>query len=464
MTDKVPRAGPVLGPVAVALEAAHVRDVGVLAAVSGGVDSMVLLDVLVRLQSRLGLRLAVGHVHHGLRAGSADQDAALVKGVAGRYGVPCFIEHLNASARPRGASVETWARDARYAALEAQRRVAGAEWIVTAHSRNDQAETVLLNLLRGTGPRGLAGIPVRRGHILRPLLHVPRSAIAAYAGQHGMAFREDPSNRSTAYRRNQIRHLLIPVLARYNPRIVDALAEQAKEMREDDAVLEALAETIVDRAVRGKTGQAEVNVAALSGAAPALQRRVVVAAFRQASGGRQGLTRRHVARLLQLLQKPDGSTGLPEGLTAVREDDRLVIRSDPASTPRPRIPRQPVLLRPGVWTAFGPARIRLRPVTTPTIGRGGVREVFGPAILEAPLSIRAWQPGDRFQPLGVRGTKKLQDFFVDLKVPKAARAEVPLVCAGDTIAWVVGHRIAEPFRYRGERRACIAEYRVVDHV
>ncbi len=90
--------------------------------------------------------------------------------------------------------------------------------------------------------------------------------------------------------------------------------------------------------------------------------------------------------------------------------------------------------------------------------------MFGPAILEAPLSIRAWQPGDRFQPLGVRGTKKLQDFFVDLKVPKAARAEVPLVCAGDTIAWVVGHRIAEPFRYRGERRACIAEYRVVDHV
>src|SRR5512143_2496564 len=146
---------------------------------------MVLLHVLARLAPRLGVALHVAHIHHGLRGRSADRDAALVAAEAARYALPISVERLSAEARGRGTSVQAWARAARYARLEAIRRRVRAAWVLTAHNRNDQAETVLLNLLRGAGPRGLAGIPAIRERILRPLLGVSRTEIERYAGARG---------------------------------------------------------------------------------------------------------------------------------------------------------------------------------------------------------------------------------------------------------------------------------------
>ena len=171
---------------------------------------MVLLHALVRLGPRFDLHLHVAHIHHGLRGRSADLDAALVAAEAARHGLSVSVERLTAATRPRGVSVQVWARESRYASLDTIRKRVRAAWIVTAHTRNDQAETILLNILRGTGPRGLAGIPGVRNRILRPLLGVSRLEIEAYAGRHGVPFREDPSNTSVAYRRNRIRHQLLP--------------------------------------------------------------------------------------------------------------------------------------------------------------------------------------------------------------------------------------------------------------
>jgi len=445
-------------------------------AVSGGVDSMVLLDVLVRLASRLDLQLHVAHIHHGLRGASADRDAALVSTEAGRYALPVSVERLAAATRTRGTSVQAWARAARYARLEAIRKRVRAAWVLTAHNRNDQAETVLLHLLRGAGPRGLAGIPAVRGRILRPFLAVSRAEIESYAAARGVRFREDPSNRSVAYRRNRIRRQLLPMLTReYNPRIAEALAALAAQAREDDDALTSQAAALGAAAVRVRGRAVGVSVRALSAAPPAVARRLFQEAFRRATVGEHGLTRRHLAALT-LLAARGGDVLLSGGLRAWASATYLWIgpgartathRPGPGARPAWRGTGAGVRLRPGRWVAWKPGRcsVRVRRVTGGDIEiarRDPCREILHAKVLDEALRLRAWRAGDRFRPLGLRGRKKLQDFFVDAKIPREERGRVPLLVAGDRIAWVVGHRIADEFRWRGEPAACVAEVRFAE--
>jgi tRNA(Ile)-lysidine synthase len=444
----------------------------VVVAVSGGVDSMVLLHVLVRLAPRLDVRLHVAHIHHGRRGRSADRDAALVSAEAARHALPISMERLAAETRPRGTSVQAWARAARYAKLEAIRRRVRAAWILTAHNRNDQAETVLLNLLRGAGPRGLAGIPKVRERILRPLLAVSRAEIEVYAAARGVRFREDPSNRSVAYRRVRIRRQLLPLLAReYNPRIAETLAALATQSREDDDALTSRAVALAARAVRARGRAVGVSVSALCAASPAVARRLFQEVFRRAAVGEYGLTRRHLVALT-LLAARGGDVRLPGGLRAWASAKYVWI-GPPAPGKNPWQSHAPpagpgawpgLRLRPGGWVRWDPGQcsVRVRRVAGAGIRlshRDPCQEILSAKVLEEPLRLRAWRAGDRFRPLGLRGQKKLQDFFVDEKIPREERGCVPLLVAGDRIAWVVGHRIADEFRWRGERVACVAEVR-----
>jgi tRNA(Ile)-lysidine synthase len=457
-----------IGEVAAALARAGVAPGdGVVVAVSGGVDSMVLLHLLTRLRGRLRLTLHVVHVHHGLRGASAEREAACVAEAAAAAGAPCRVERLQPTERGPGVSVQVWGREARYRLLEGARREAGAGWIATGHTRNDQAETLLLNLVRGTGPRGLAGIPEVRGPIVRPLLTVSRDAIAAYAARWGVASREDPSNARDVYRRNRIRHRLLPLLAcEYNPRIVEALAGLATQMREDAEALEAGARRLAGRALCAKHGAVGVRVAALAHAPPALGRRLFVEAFRRMTQGAHGLTRRHLAALLAVAGGA-GEVRLPGGISASRAGEIVWLgpsRPRREAVGRPAQEAAEVSVPVGVWTRWEPGScsIRLRRVDATRLrpGRGpACRELLGPAVLALPLCVRAWRPGDRFRPLGMAGAKKLQDFFVDSRIPREARSRIPLLVVEDRIAWVVGHRIAEPFRWRGEPIACLAEVR-----
>src|SRR5512146_314036 len=339
-------------------------------AVSGGADSMVLLDVLVGLAPRLDLQLHVAHIHHGLRGRSADRDAALVRAEAARCGIPVRLERLAAAGRARGTSVQVWARAARYARLEAIRRRVRAAWILTAHNRNDQAETVLLNLLRGAGPRGLAGIPAARARVLRPLLGVSRAEIERYAAARGVRFREDPSNRSVAYRRNRIRRRLLPMLAReYNPRIVEALAALAEQAREDDDALTSEAAMLASTALRARGRAVGVSVQALCAAPPAVARRLLQEAFRRATAEAHGLTRRHLAALA-VLPARGGDVPLPGGLRARTQGQYVWIGPDartrpgrsPQAGPGRRDAGAGVMLRPGRWVRWipGGCAIRLR--------------------------------------------------------------------------------------------------------
>jgi tRNA(Ile)-lysidine synthase len=444
-------------------------------AVSGGVDSMVLLHVLVRLMPRLDFLLHVVHIHHGLRGRSADRDAAFVSAEAVRCGLPVSVERLAAETRPRGTSVQVWAREARYGRLEAIRKRIGAAWILTAHTQNDQAETVLLNLLRGTGPRGLAGIPSVRDNILRPLLAVSRAEIEGYAAARGVRFREDPSNRSLAYRRNQIRHHLLPMLARdYSPQIVAMLAALAAQAREDEEALTSQAALLAAQAIHKRGKAVGLHVSRVRAAPPALARRLFQEAFRQASAGRHGLTRRHVAALTHLTAHT-GRIALPGRFQAWMLGQTLWIgptssrgSARPPAAGRTRLEGAPRLaVRPGRWVRWEPGQCAVR---VRCVARGDVRldrgdpkrEFLSPHVLKEPLYLRGWRPGDRFRPLGLTGTKKLQDFFVDTRVPRTDRERVPVLLAGDRIVWVVGCRISDAFRWKGEGLACLAEVRSLE--
>ena len=432
-------------------------------AVSGGVDSMGLLDLLVGLQRRLPLRLHVVHVHHGLRGRAADREAALVVTTAAKHGLGVTLCHLDPRARPRAISVEMWARAARYACLEAAAVRVRAVGIATAHTQNDQAETVLLNLLRGTGPRGLAGIPPVRHRVVRPLLAVARPELEAYAAARRVPYREDASNASPAFRRNRIRHRLLPQLAaEYNPRLVESLAALARQLREDEDTLSAQAAALAGQAVSARGGLLCLDRTRLRLAPPAIIRRVFQAAVAQAGGGQVGVTRRHLAALVRLLCEA-GTLGLPGGLEARVRGAQLWIGPGKLVARRAGAPETAaVALRPGVWAPWPPlgCRLRVRRVPGHCVRRplqDPWRAVLSPELLRAPLSLRGWRPGDRFRPAGLGGRKKLQDFFVDAKVPREERARVPLLLSGDRIAWVVGHRIAEEFRWPGHGSACIVE-------
>jgi tRNA(Ile)-lysidine synthase len=439
-----------------------------LVAVSGGVDSVVLLDVLLRLQDRLGVRLFVAHVHHGLRGKSADRDAAFVVAEAARRNLGASVCRLDPAERRRGESMQAWARAARYACLGAVATQVRASRIVIAHTMDDQAETVLLHLLRGTGPRGLAGIPPLRHQILRPLLGVSRAEIETYAAAHHLTYRTDASNACDAYLRNRVRHHLLPLLAKeYNPQIVASLAALATLMREDESALAEQAASLLEQAGQENGPTMRLSVEALRVAMPAVARRAFQDTFQAVTRGQHALTRRHLEALRRLLAR-ETVVPLPGRLEARRET--TVIRIGPSAAPAlgtrdkaSRVAEPPggFSIRPGAWTPWPPLRCRVRVRRLVAGGRAARRppwrEILSPLLLEAPLTLRGWRPGDRFRPLGMSGEKKLQDFFVDTKVPRQERTRIPLLVAGGRIAWVVGRRIAEDFRFRGDGPACLVE-------
>jgi len=307
----------------------------VLVAVSGGVDSMVLLHALHELAGPLGLALAVGHVHHGLRGEAADADQRLVLEAGARLGWPAAAARVDPRALRAGGpsrsrpTLQEAARRLRYQALEELAREAGCARIATAHTEDDQAETVLLRLLRGSGPDGLGGIPERSpdGRVVRPLLGVPRSAIEAFARSRGIAWREDPSNADPAYARSRLRARWLPGLAaEFNPRLLRRLADLAEAQRRD---AEWMAAAVADEAARRFAEEEGVLSIAREGwqeVPEALARRLVRHALARAGGGRD-VSRVHLERALRFLR--GGRTGtaieLPGGLRLACERERFLL-------------------------------------------------------------------------------------------------------------------------------------------
>jgi tRNA(Ile)-lysidine synthase len=432
----------------------------VIVAASGGVDSMVLLRVLLALRDIYRVSLHVAHLNHGLRGAESADAAAFVRDQCAARGIRAAISAIDGATlrARRGGSLQGAARDARYRFLEQVAGELGAAKIAVGHHRDDQAETVLMNLLRGSGRSGLGAIPPVRGRVIRPLIECSRDDIQRYALSEGIAYIDDPSNLLPSYRRNRIRLDLLPELAkRYNPRVAEALASAATILEAEDALLGAMAEERLAGATVGRSDHDVALSIARTAELPAgLRRRVLRKAAQSLRGGRPGLGWRQTFALDRLLlgESREGALHFSGGLRATRAGERLTlsVREDPP----PERSRPTSLVVPGTTglASFGlslVADIRER-----RAGRVAVNDRWT-ALLDADragvdLLVRSWEPGDRFVPLGMRGRKKLHDFFVDAKVPRQERSRVPLVVAAGQIAWVVGHRVDDRFRVTDSTR------------
>jgi tRNA(Ile)-lysidine synthase len=429
----------------------------VLVALSGGADSVALLLILRELEQEGALAIAgAAHLNHQLRGAEADADEAFCAALTGGLGVPFRAERVDVAARARARkrSIEDAARSARYEFFERAAGELSADVIAVAHTKEDQAETFLLRLLRGSGTRGLAAIRPRAGRVVRPLLDVARDDLRAYLVSRGQTFRRDSSNADVSIPRNRVRHELIPYLeAHFSPGITDVLAREAALARQDEEFLHGeaikLAAGIVltDVAVR-------IDVAGLRSAPRALSSRVAHAALQRLAGSKS-ITFDHVERVLALADgKGEGRAVSLPGQHAVRTGGTIVLRPGSGRIARGVNSFAFSLSIPGE-VELGPQRLAVAAEAAPgeTIrpqrkwtGRGDEVGVAAGA-LELPLGVRNRRPGDRFRPLGAPGGRKLQDFLVDRKVARDERDSLPLVVDGrDRIVWVVGQAVAEDFR------------------
>ena len=427
----------------------------VVAAVSGGGDSVALLHLLAELAERSLLTLAgVAHVNHRLRRPASDEDERFCRDLARRFGVPCLVESVAVAdvARSRRVSVERAGHHVRHAFFARAAAELEAGRVALGHTIDDQAETVLLRLIRGAGAAGLSGMRPRAGVLVRPLLGVGRAELRRYLADGGVPFREDASNADLRVPRNRVRHELLPYLRTYSPRIVEALARQADIARADEAWLSHRANQAAADLVSQESGLVELDAAGLAALHPALARRVARDALARVEPGRREVGFDAIERVRRTAEGGPARTDVP-GCRVERAAGRVRLvprrgRTGPGPRPgfayRLAIPGEIAVPEAGV-------RVRAEVVEAAAGARGdggGGRTALVALPAAAPLVVRSWRFGDRYRPLGLGGrSRKLQDLFVDRKVPRDERTRIPLVLDADgRVIWVVGFGIGHDFR------------------
>lgn len=427
----------------------------VLVAVSGGQDSVCLLHVLNSLQKELDISLYVAHLDHGLRGVEAEADAQYVKELAAGLGIPATIEKrdVNKFNKQKKTSLEEAAREVRYRFLDEVAEQVGASRIAVGHTRDDQVETLLMHYLRGTGIQGLRGLrpaaPIPYGKqdggrwVIRPLLNIRRIETAEYCRAAGLQPRSDSSNEQTAFMRNRIRIELIPLLKQYNPDIEDTLIRLADLAGEDADFIERQAAAVYEQTASSEGCLTCLDAGKLRGVPLSLQRRVFRLVLERAYGTLKDIESSHVQSLVRLLFGTTGKcVSLPGGLIAANERNRMII-IPPGSAPCP----WPVLNHEYQLKIPGETLLPGWRVLSEIIGENYFREddIFSASLdlnrAGRILTVRGRRPGDRFHPLGMEHSRKLQDFLVDAAVPRSWRDSVPLVCSPQQVLWVVGWRM-----------------------
>lgn len=418
---------------------------GVLAAVSGGPDSVALLHALTAFKEKSGLRLEVAHLEHGIRGEESRADARFVAALADRLGLPFHLKELQLSrsrAEHGAGNLEAFAREERYRFLTETARGRGLNRIATGHTLDDQAETLLMRMVRGSGRRGLRAIaPVaRRGDavLIRPLIETPREEVEAYLAAEGLAYRIDRSNHDPALLRNWMRLDLIPRLKEKIDAAVPArLARLAEIIRDEDEVLDRLARERLPETTSAGALMREPLLAEPR----ALQRRIVRLWLERHLGSLRRINFDHIEEMLDLVTAgpANGSVALPGSREAVRRYGLLTLEK----TRRPSLPESysypfkiggSDLIVPEAGMKICSSVVAADDVTT----KDALEACFDADELPAMLTVRNFRRGDRFRPLGMLGHKKLKDLFIDRKIPLESRATLPLLVAGEEIVWIPG--------------------------
>ena len=424
-------------------------------AVSGGADSVALLHALWEIRTDSHLSLIVSHLDHGLRS-EGENEALWVGKMAGKLGIPFHRGKADVRSfqKERALTLQEAARELRYSFLQEVAHKSRAVKIALGHTADDQAESLILRLLRGSGTRGLSGIPpVRDGMYIRPLIETWREEIEDYLRAQKIAYLTDPSNQSLQYLRNRVRHELLPLLQQYNPRIRQILVQTADLFRAEEEFWKKHVEEKFPALMRSRRKDAlSLDIPSLSAQPLPVRLRCLRLAIETVQGDLRGISLSHVWAIQGLLggTEPNKTLRLPRGLVVTRAYNvlNLTLSREEAT--------------PFEYSVPGPGYVEI-----PEIGRGMRFEVQSrkrkvlfkesPNValldfdaLDFPLTLRTFRPGDRFQPLGMEGEKKVKDLFMDCKIPAFHRKRVPLLFRGDRLLWVAGIRIDHRARLKPE--------------
>jgi tRNA(Ile)-lysidine synthase len=431
----------------------------VIVGYSGGADSTALLHLMTRLQGEFNLRIHAAHLHHGMRP-EADDDVRVCEAVCAGLGVPLHVERVDvpALAQAQRVSLEEAGRNARYAFFDRLARELNAVAVALAHTRDDQIETILINLLRGTGPRGLCGMPYKRDRIIRPLLDSTRAQTHQYCAAQGLPTVFDSTNLDPHQLRRRVRMELIPLLRDLSPafdrhllRLADILENEeawwdyeVRSLLECGSVASADAETLLQHSKVGREFFTHLH--------PAMQRRVL----REWLRARVGALRLPPYEILEgirraALEGKRTSWQLSDTLRLTTDEAALTLHTKPPDPEPYEYPVQletPILIpQAGAWL-----EARLLNAPPPSLEAMPDDAFLDADAVQGQLVVRNGRRGDRFQPLGMPAPKKLSDIFIDRKIPRAERWWLPLLCDAAGILWVPGYTIAARARITPDTR------------
>ncbi|MFC2090291.1 tRNA lysidine(34) synthetase TilS [Bacteroidota bacterium] len=406
----------------------------VMLAVSGGIDSVVMADLF----SRSGYSFIILHCNFMLRGAESDGDEAFVRSLAAKYDAPVFVKHFEteAYAEENGISIQMAARKLRYDWFDEAGRQQGIERIATAHNLNDSVETILLNLARGTGIRGLTGIPIQTGKYIRPLLFASRNEIQEYAEERNIAYRVDSSNASRKYKRNMIRHDLLPLFEELNPSFLETMNENSRRLKETFQIYRKEVERVRGMLFSEKENHVEISIASLKELSP-------LSSWLYELFSDYGFSIDQCINIEKILESDSGKQFISTSYRLYKDRNYLLLyRIEDSAFDRYYIdsPESKAVL---------PFAMDIEILDKDTLGT----LPDDPSIacldldkLNFPLTIRKWQHGDYFFPLGMEQIKKLSDFFIDNKVPVPEKNNTWILTSGKNIVWIMGHRIDNRFK------------------
>ena len=430
----------------------------IVAGVSGGPDSMCLLHILKRLQDEYDIFIVVAHVDHGLRGRQSKEDAQFVEYHASRMGFDFYLheQKVDLLAKERGISLELAGRHVRYAFFNDVLKKIGGNKVATAHNKNDNCETMLFNFIRGAGADGLTGIKPISNNVIRPLIEVSRDEIEVYCHSNNIPYRIDSTNEMQIYTRNKIRLELIPYIQKnFNPAIVDTLYKTRNIIDRDNRYLNMKAEEIFKGISRVTEDRVVVDRQAINKLHPALFSRVLRLAVKRLKGDTKSLEYQHAQKMMDFSLNADVGARyiLPGGY-------------------RFRVCYNEIILEPNklsdvpsfCYKIAIPGYIYIKELNSTLYAQIISKEQYSnlpktpnTAFLDggsitSEIMVRNRRPGDLFTPLGMKGTKKLKDFFIDTKIPKEQRDTLPLVTIDNTVLWVIGYRISEKHKVTGQTK------------
>ncbi|MGM9972586.1 MAG: tRNA lysidine(34) synthetase TilS [Clostridiaceae bacterium] len=437
----------------------------VLIALSGGPDSVAMLHVLYLLQNKLGFTCFAAHVNHCLRGDEADKDEAYASDLCDSLNIPFYSKRIDikALAKERGISLEMAGREARYEFFNYLRVKLNLDKIALAHNANDQAETILMRIMRGTGLEGLGGIQaVRWGGIIRPILSITREEIEEYCSTYSLEPRVDRTNLQEIYTRNKIRLKLIPYMKEnFNEEIISALWRLGEIVEADNEYIGIEVEKKYKEFSRQEGGRIYLSSDTFN-LHVSLLRRIIKKACGSLKGNELNINKQHIDAIIELQKLGTGkSITLPEGIRAFNEYGEIYFtrledkhRNNSQENSEIIIKREDIINNPqNEELHYFSERFRanltlklMEKASSINLKSSRTNKYFDFHKINGDINLRSRREGDRFNPLGIKGSKKLKDIFIDLKIPREQREELPLLCFGEDIAWIVGYKISDKYK------------------